>query len=79
MKSFLLILLRLFLIGFMRIAILKCKKDLISFKKYQNKKGIVSVRGKIGFRGPLLQKKNLPKIQLDLTASEILVLKPVKS
>ena len=53
-------------------------KNLISFKKYKNKKGIVSVRGKIGFRGPLLQKKNLPKIQLDVTASEILVLKPVK-
>ena len=53
-------------------------KNLISFKKYKNKKGIISVRGKIGFRGPLLQKKNLPKIQLDLTASEILVLKPVK-
>ena len=53
-------------------------KDLISFEKYKNKKGIVSVRGKIGFRGPLLKKKNLSKIQLDLTASEILVLKPVK-
>ena len=53
-------------------------KNLISFKKYKNKKGIVSVRGKIGFRGPLLQKRNLPKIQLDVTASEILVLKPVK-
>ena len=53
-------------------------KNLISFKKYKNKKGIISVRGKIGFRGHLLQKKNLPKIQLDLTASEILVLKPVK-
>ena len=53
-------------------------KNLISFKKYKNKKGIVSVRGKIGFRGPLLQRKNLPKIQLDLTISEILVLKPVK-
>ena len=25
-------------------------KNLISFKKYKNKKGIVSVRGKIGFR-----------------------------
>ena len=53
-------------------------KNLISFEKYKNKKGIISVRGKVGFRGPLLQKKNLPKIQLDVTASEILVLKPVK-
>ena len=53
-------------------------KNLISFEKYKNKKGIVSVRGKIGFRGPLLQKRNLPKIQLDVTASEILVLEPVK-
>lgn len=53
-------------------------KNLISFKKYKNKKGIISVRGKIGFRGPLLQKRNLPKIQLDITASEVLVLKPVK-
>ena len=52
--------------------------NLISFEKYEDKKGIISVKGKIGFRGPLLQKKNLPKIQLDLTASEILVLKPVK-
>ena len=53
-------------------------KNLISFEKYKNKKGIISVRGKVGFRGPLLQKRNLPKIQLDITASEILVLKPVK-
>ena len=53
-------------------------KNLISFEKYKNKKGIISVKGKIGFRGPLLQKKNFPKIHLDLTASEILVLKPVK-
>ena len=52
-------------------------KESISFRKYKNKKGVVSVRGKIGFRGPLLQKKSLPKIQLDITASEILVLKPV--
>ena len=52
--------------------------ELISFRKYKNKKGIVSVRGKVGFMGPLLKKKNLPKIQLDITASEILVLKPVK-
>ena len=52
-------------------------KESISFRKYKNKKGIVSVRGKIGFRGPLLQKKSLSKIQLDITASEILVLKPV--
>ena len=53
-------------------------KNLISFKRYKNKKGIISVRGKIGFRGPLLKQINLPKIQLDLTASEILVSKPVK-
>ena len=53
-------------------------KESINFRKYKNKKGIVSVRGKIGFRGPLLQRKSLPKIQLDITASEILVLKPVR-
>ena len=53
-------------------------KHLISFKQYKNQKGIVSVRGKIGFKGPLLKKHNLPKIQLDITASEIIVLNPVK-
>ena len=53
-------------------------QDLISFKVYKNKKGIISVRGKIGFRGPLLKKINLPKIQLDLTADEILALQPIK-
>lgn len=53
-------------------------KNLIGFKKYKNRKGIISVRGKVGFRGPLLQKRNLPKIQLDVTASEIIALKPVK-
>ena len=53
-------------------------KNLINFKKYKNKKGIISVRGKVGFRGPLLKKRSLPKIQLDITASEMLVLKPVK-
>ena len=53
-------------------------QDLISFKVYKNKKGIVSVRGKIGFRGPLLKKINLSKIQMDLTADEILALQPIR-
>ena len=53
-------------------------KDLISFKVYKNKKGTVSAKGKIGFRGPLLKKVGLPKIQLDLTADEILALPPIK-
>ena len=53
-------------------------KDLISFKFHKNKKGLILVRGKIGFKGPLLKKVNLPKIQLDLTADEILVSQPIK-
>ena len=52
-------------------------KDLISFKVYK-KKGVVSVRGKIGFKGPLLKKVNLPKIHLDLTADEVLAGQPIK-
>ena len=53
-------------------------KNLISFKQYKNQKGIISVRGKIGFKGPLLKKQNLSKVQLDITANEIMVLNPVK-
>ena len=53
-------------------------KSLISFEIYKNKKGVVSVKGKIGFKGPLLKKRALPKIHIDLTADEILAGQPIR-
>ena len=52
-------------------------KDLIKFEVYQNNRGGMSAQGRIGYRGPLQPRGDLPRIKLDLTIDEILVLKPV--
>lgn len=51
-------------------------QDTLRFKVYKNSQGGESVEGRIGYRGPLLRRGDAPRIKLDLTASEILVLEP---
>ncbi|MCD4741534.1 MAG: nucleotidyl transferase AbiEii/AbiGii toxin family protein [Desulfobacteraceae bacterium] len=52
-------------------------KDLIRFEIYQNNRGGISAQGRIGYRGPLQPRGDLPRIKLDLTIDEIQVLEPV--
>ena len=51
----------------------------LSFDVYTNPRGRISCQGKIGYRGPVSSTSGgWPKIKLDLTADEKLVLAPVK-
>ncbi|MBL7179924.1 MAG: nucleotidyl transferase AbiEii/AbiGii toxin family protein [Desulfobacterales bacterium] len=52
-------------------------QDLIRFDVYQNKRGFMSAQGRIGYRGPMQPRGDLPRIKLDLTTDEIVVLDPV--
>lgn len=52
-------------------------QDLIRIKVYKNNRGGISAEGRIGYRGPLQPRGDLPRIKLDLTTDEILVLDPV--
>jgi len=52
-------------------------KDLIRFDVYENHRGGLSVQGRIGYRGPLQPRGDLPRLKLDLTIDEILVENPV--
>lgn len=55
--------------------------DQLSFDTYQNPRGRRSCQGKVGYRGPVSPASNAggwPKIKLDLTADEKLVLPSVK-
>lgn len=52
----------------------------IEFELFQNKRNSISVQGKLSYRGPSRRNINvirLPRIKLDLTLDEPLVLKPV--
>ena len=54
--------------------------DLLAFDIYTNPRGSTSCQGKASYRGPMRQganPRNLPRIKLDLTADERLVLAPV--
>jgi predicted nucleotidyltransferase component of viral defense system len=50
----------------------------ISVDLYKNPHGAFSVEGKLTYFGPLKQKTNFPRIKLDLTAHERVVLPPEK-
>jgi len=52
-------------------------QNLIRFDVYQNNRGFISAQGRIGYRGPMQPRGDLPRIKLDLTTDEILVLDPV--
>jgi hypothetical protein len=50
----------------------------ISVDLYKNPHGAFSVEGKLTYFGPLKQKTNFPRIKLDITAHERVVLPPEK-
>lgn len=51
--------------------------DFFSFEIYENPRGKTSVLGRLSYRGPLKQRAPLPRIRLDITADEVLVLAPI--
>jgi predicted nucleotidyltransferase component of viral defense system len=52
-------------------------RDAIAFEVYKNPRGRSSVLGRIGYRGPLQRRGSVPRVKLDLTDDEHIVLKPV--
>lgn len=56
---------------------IQISKDTISFEAYPNPRDKISVQGRISYKGPLQPGGDLPRIKLDLTDDEILVLNPV--
>lgn len=51
--------------------------DTITFEIYANPRGKLSVQGRIGYRGPLQRRGSIPRIKLDLTDDERIVLDPI--
>jgi predicted nucleotidyltransferase component of viral defense system/DNA-directed RNA polymerase subunit RPC12/RpoP len=51
-------------------------REQIRFECYENKRGGMSAEGRIYYRGPLQPRGSLPRIKLDLTTDEVLVLEP---
>jgi len=51
--------------------------DTIRFEIYENPRGKTASQGRIGYRGPMQRRGDAPRIKLDLTDDEILVLEPV--
>lgn len=52
--------------------------DKQEFDIYQNPRGQISCQGKISYKGPVSSTYTLPRIKLDLTADERVVLPPVR-
>lgn len=51
-------------------------KKSIAFELYKNLAGGTSIQGKLTFQGPLQRKTNFPKVKLDFTADEKVVIPP---
>lgn len=51
----------------------------INFKERETIRNTISIKGKVGYHGPIRRLGSLPRIKLDLTADEALISKPVKS
>jgi len=51
--------------------------DTIRFEIYENLRGKNSAQGRVGYHGPMQRRGDVPRIKLDLTDDEILVLEPV--
>lgn len=51
-------------------------EDAIRFDVYTNPRGNVSAEGRVGYRGPMQMRGAAPRIKLDLTDDEVLVLEP---
>ncbi len=59
---------------------IECPSDFQTFDLYSNPRGNESRQGKIGYMGPVSPRgKSMPRIKLDLTADECVVLAPVRS
>lgn len=56
---------------------IECPRETIRFEVYENNRGGLSAEGRIGYRGPLQRRGDSPRIKLDLTSDEVLVLEPV--
>ncbi|HHJ15206.1 MAG TPA: WYL domain-containing protein [Gammaproteobacteria bacterium] len=54
----------------------ECPRDTIRFEVYENNRGGMSAEGRVGYRGPMQRRGDSPRIKLDLTCDEILVLEP---
>lgn len=52
--------------------------ETVRFDIYTNPRGAISVQGRIGYRGPMQPRRDLPRIKLDLTNDEVLVLDPLR-
>ena len=52
--------------------------DQIRFEVYRNNRGFQNCEGRVYYQGPIGRGGNLPRIKLDLTADEILLLPPVE-
>jgi predicted nucleotidyltransferase component of viral defense system len=52
-------------------------QETIRFDVYENPRGRLSAQGRIGYRGPMQPRGDLPRIRLDVTDDELLVLEPV--
>lgn len=50
--------------------------DSIRFEVYTNPRGNSSAEGRVGYRGPMQRRGDAPRIKLDLTDDELLVLEP---
>lgn len=50
--------------------------DSIRFEVYENPRGNSSAEGRVGYRGPMQRRGDAPRIKLDLTDDELLVLEP---
>jgi predicted nucleotidyltransferase component of viral defense system len=53
--------------------------DKQEFEFYQNPRGRISCKGKVSYKGPISSTHALPRIKLDLTADEHVVLPPVRA
>jgi predicted nucleotidyltransferase component of viral defense system len=51
-------------------------QETIRFDIYENPRGKPSAQGRIGYRGPMQPRGDLPRIRLDVTDDEIMVLEP---
>ena len=50
--------------------------DGLRFETYTNPRGNASAEGRVGYRGPMQRRGDAPRIKLDLTNDELLVLEP---
>lgn len=55
---------------------IECPPDTFRFEVYENNRGGMSAEGRVGYRGPMQRRGDSPRIKLDLTCDEVLVLEP---